>query len=147
MRFFPKGLNPFKIQTRFKLDLLSNFVIQNPEGIIMQCLKFFEFRKVVFCNLKPGAFQLNWKVLWILGRENWARSACTMQMAIPTACGATTVPPTTTTVPLRHRPCRSPRPLIPSARIHLEATPFSPLRCVSPVCYDLLCSSRCTSRR
>jgi hypothetical protein len=25
MRFFPKGLNPFKIQTRFKLDFVSEF--------------------------------------------------------------------------------------------------------------------------
>jgi hypothetical protein len=25
IRFFPKGLNPFKIQTRFKLDFTSEF--------------------------------------------------------------------------------------------------------------------------
>jgi hypothetical protein len=32
MEFLPKGLNPFKIQIRLKLDLLLNFIIQNPEG-------------------------------------------------------------------------------------------------------------------
>jgi hypothetical protein len=31
MRFLPKCLNPFKIETRFKLDLLLNFIIQNVE--------------------------------------------------------------------------------------------------------------------
>jgi hypothetical protein len=31
MRFSPKGLNTFKIQTIFKLDLLLNFIFQNPE--------------------------------------------------------------------------------------------------------------------
>jgi hypothetical protein len=31
MKFLPKGLDPFKIQTRFKLDLIPNFLIQNPE--------------------------------------------------------------------------------------------------------------------
>jgi hypothetical protein len=27
MRFLPEGLNPFKIETKFKLDLFSNFII------------------------------------------------------------------------------------------------------------------------
>jgi hypothetical protein len=31
MGFLPKGLNPFKIQTRFKMDLILNFIIQNIE--------------------------------------------------------------------------------------------------------------------
>jgi hypothetical protein len=31
MRCLPKCLNPFKIETRFKLDLLLNFIIQNVE--------------------------------------------------------------------------------------------------------------------
>jgi hypothetical protein len=31
MRFLPKGLNPFKIQTRFKVDLFLNFIIKNLE--------------------------------------------------------------------------------------------------------------------
>jgi hypothetical protein len=31
MRFLPKCLNPFKIQTIFKVDLLPNFIIQNME--------------------------------------------------------------------------------------------------------------------
>jgi hypothetical protein len=28
--FFPKGLNPFNIQTRFKLEFIMEFIIQNP---------------------------------------------------------------------------------------------------------------------
>jgi hypothetical protein len=32
MRFFPKGLNPFKIQIKFKFGLFLKFLIQNPEG-------------------------------------------------------------------------------------------------------------------
>jgi hypothetical protein len=31
MRFFPKGLYPFKIPTRFKLEFVLNFIIQNLE--------------------------------------------------------------------------------------------------------------------
>jgi hypothetical protein len=31
MRFLPEGLNPFKIQTRFKVNLFLNFIIQNLE--------------------------------------------------------------------------------------------------------------------
>jgi hypothetical protein len=31
MRFWPEGLNPFKIQTKFKVDLFLNFIIQNLE--------------------------------------------------------------------------------------------------------------------
>jgi hypothetical protein len=33
MEFFLKGLNPFKIQTIFKLDLFPRFVYKNPFGI------------------------------------------------------------------------------------------------------------------
>jgi hypothetical protein len=32
MRFSPKGLIPFKIQTNFILDLFPEFLIQNLEG-------------------------------------------------------------------------------------------------------------------
>jgi hypothetical protein len=39
MRFFPKGLEPFKIQKIFKLIFLLNFIIQNPEGIGSQAKK------------------------------------------------------------------------------------------------------------
>jgi hypothetical protein len=31
MRFFSEGLNPIKIQTRFKVDLFMNFIIKNIE--------------------------------------------------------------------------------------------------------------------
>jgi hypothetical protein len=30
--FFPKGLNPYKIQASLKFDLFPRFLIQNPEG-------------------------------------------------------------------------------------------------------------------
>jgi hypothetical protein len=33
MEVFLKGLNPFKIQTNFKLDLFLGFLFQNPVGI------------------------------------------------------------------------------------------------------------------
>jgi hypothetical protein len=39
MRFFPKCLNPFKIQTRFKFELFSESLIQNLEGIGSQSKK------------------------------------------------------------------------------------------------------------
>jgi hypothetical protein len=32
IRFFQKGLNPFKIQARFKFELFLDFLIPNPEG-------------------------------------------------------------------------------------------------------------------
>jgi hypothetical protein len=31
MRFLAEGLNPFKIETRFKLDMFPNFIIENLE--------------------------------------------------------------------------------------------------------------------
>jgi hypothetical protein len=33
MRFFPKGLNAFKFQTRLKLEFVLNFIIHDPERI------------------------------------------------------------------------------------------------------------------
>jgi hypothetical protein len=33
MEFFLKGLNPFKIQTKFKLDLFPRYLFQKPVGI------------------------------------------------------------------------------------------------------------------
>jgi hypothetical protein len=33
MEFLPKDLNPFKIQLDFELELLLNFIIQNPGKI------------------------------------------------------------------------------------------------------------------
>jgi hypothetical protein len=33
MRFFLKGLNPFKIQTKFEFELFLVFLIQNLEGL------------------------------------------------------------------------------------------------------------------
>jgi hypothetical protein len=74
MRFFPKGLNTFKIQTIFKLDLLLNFIFQNPERFgssdkkeiylfwidlpPCQVWRFFEIRRVVFCIFELGALEL-----------------------------------------------------------------------------------------
>jgi hypothetical protein len=31
MTFFPKDLDPFKIQSSFKLDFVLEFIIKNPE--------------------------------------------------------------------------------------------------------------------
>jgi hypothetical protein len=68
MRFFPKGLNPFKIQAGFKLDLFLEILIQNPEGFgswnkketfyfciylpPYQVLNFFYILKVMICNFE-----------------------------------------------------------------------------------------------
>jgi hypothetical protein len=45
MRFLPKGLNPFKIQTRFKLELILNCIIQNRKRFGCRAKK-----KVFYCN-------------------------------------------------------------------------------------------------
>jgi hypothetical protein len=67
MRFLPECLNPFKIQTRFKVNLFLNFIIQNLERFwnldenkicsirsnlsTCQILKFLEFCKYRFLIL------------------------------------------------------------------------------------------------
>jgi hypothetical protein len=86
MRFFPKGLNPFKIQTRFKVDLFQKFIIQNLERfgvgpkrlafqvwriqlqfeLICNHAKFGEFwakGRPGFCIFQFEAFELIWKSL------------------------------------------------------------------------------------
>jgi hypothetical protein len=40
----PKGLNPFKIQTRFKMDLFLNFIIQTVE-------RFWGWGKKEICSI------------------------------------------------------------------------------------------------
>jgi hypothetical protein len=68
MRFLPDGLNPFKIQRMFKVDLFLNFIIQNLERFwsltkkesysiwssisTCQILKFLEFCKYRFLILQ-----------------------------------------------------------------------------------------------
>jgi hypothetical protein len=80
MRFLPEGLNPFKIQIRFKVDLFSNFIIQNLERFwsftkkeifsiwsnlsTCQILNFFELCKYQFIILKIELFKYL-KTLWI----------------------------------------------------------------------------------
>jgi hypothetical protein len=44
MRFLPEGLNPFKIQTMFKVDLFPNFIIQNIE-------RFWSLAKKEICSI------------------------------------------------------------------------------------------------
>jgi hypothetical protein len=44
MGFLPISLNPFKIQTSFKLDLILDFIIQNQEG-------FESWAKKEFCSI------------------------------------------------------------------------------------------------
>jgi hypothetical protein len=73
MRFFLKGLNHFKSQTRFELDLLLNFIFKIQRDLevdskikkihlklsaIMPSLKIFG---LMFCICKVGAFELKWK--------------------------------------------------------------------------------------
>jgi hypothetical protein len=65
MRFLPKGLNPIKIQTSFKLDLFLEFIIQKVICSIWnyitpcQVCKFLDVRRVSFCNFK---FEVIWKI-------------------------------------------------------------------------------------
>jgi hypothetical protein len=63
MGFFPKGLDPFKIQTKFKFHLFSGFLIQIRSGILtssqkqscpfgsyispFQVWKFLDIRKII----------------------------------------------------------------------------------------------------
>jgi hypothetical protein len=50
MRFFPKGVNPFKIQTSIKLDLFLEFIIQNPEGFGSWAKReILDIRNVMIC--------------------------------------------------------------------------------------------------
>jgi hypothetical protein len=44
MRFLAEGLNPFKIQTRFKVDLFLNFIIPNLE-------RFWSLTKNKICSI------------------------------------------------------------------------------------------------
>jgi hypothetical protein len=44
MIFLAEGLNPFKIQTRFKVDLFLNFIIQNLE-------RFWSLAKKKICSV------------------------------------------------------------------------------------------------
>jgi hypothetical protein len=44
MRFLLEGLNPFKIQTRFKVGLFPNFIIQNLE-------RFCSLEKKEICSI------------------------------------------------------------------------------------------------
>jgi hypothetical protein len=47
MRFLPEGLNLFKIQTRFKVDLFLNFIIQNLE-------RFWSLPKKDICSIQSN---------------------------------------------------------------------------------------------
>jgi hypothetical protein len=44
MRFLSEGLNPFKIQIMFKVDLFMNFVIQNIE-------RFWSWTQKEICSI------------------------------------------------------------------------------------------------
>jgi hypothetical protein len=72
MRFFPKGLKPFKIK-KIKLELFLEFIIQNPDGFgswakekicsILNYLptchvwEFLEIGKIVFCIFEVGTLE------------------------------------------------------------------------------------------
>jgi hypothetical protein len=73
IRFFQKGLNPFKIQARFKFELFLYFIIQNPEGFGSGAKKescsllshrspknvspFWDNGKIMFVNFEVGALK------------------------------------------------------------------------------------------
>jgi hypothetical protein len=73
MKFLPKDLNPFNIQSDFKLGFLLNFIIQNPGRIgswakkdvclfwiypsTCQIWKFFELSKKVICIFETRALE------------------------------------------------------------------------------------------
>jgi hypothetical protein len=73
IRFFQKGLNPFRIQARFKFELFLDFLIQNPEGFGSGTKKescsllshrstqkgspFLDIGKIVFVNFEVGALE------------------------------------------------------------------------------------------
>jgi hypothetical protein len=64
-RLFAKGLNPFKIQTRFKLDLLMNFIIQNPESFGSWANRKVVPFEITFHHAKFGRFWTS-GTLWLL---------------------------------------------------------------------------------
>jgi hypothetical protein len=56
MRFLPEGLDPFKIQTRFKVDLILNFIIQNLERFWSWEKRKFVLYEVISQLAKFGNF-------------------------------------------------------------------------------------------
>jgi hypothetical protein len=125
--FFPWCLNPFKIQTRFKLDLLQNFIIQNMERFgswtkedncsiwisisAWKVWRIFSNRKIRLCIFELGAFDVNWKIRWLKGKETvWG------QPTWPTQPEAT---PTHLTIPPQHQhTCACARSIL-TARLRL----------------------------
>jgi hypothetical protein len=71
--FFPKGLNPFKIQANLIFGLFPGFLIQNPKGIgsrakmevcllgiyvsTCQISKVLELSNIVICIFETGALE------------------------------------------------------------------------------------------
>jgi hypothetical protein len=58
-------LNFFKLQTKFKLDLLPEFLIQFLLGIYLPSNKvwrFLDIWKVMICNFIGGAYEAIWKI-------------------------------------------------------------------------------------
>jgi hypothetical protein len=76
MRFFLKGLDPFKIQTISKIELFPKFIIQNPKGFgsgdtkescsllspkaLQNVSLFLDIGKIVFCIFELGALEIIW---------------------------------------------------------------------------------------
>jgi hypothetical protein len=93
MEFFPKQLNPFKIQVNLIFDLFPRFSIQNLEGIgswakMEVCLlgiylstchiwKVLELSKIVICIFETGALELLEKK-WIKGKGWTGRPSATV---------------------------------------------------------------------
>jgi hypothetical protein len=78
MRFFPKGLHPFKIQSNFKLGFASEFYNSksrenwklDQKGILFKLkvsstvrnLEKFGDEKDCICNFKLRHLKVNWKI-------------------------------------------------------------------------------------
>jgi hypothetical protein len=78
MRFLPKGLNPFKIQTRFNVDLFLNFCSSKSKDIwmfgqkgslfhlkqssIRPSLEIFRVLEVPISYFSSATFESYWKI-------------------------------------------------------------------------------------
>jgi hypothetical protein len=78
LEFLAKGLNSFKIQASFKLELFLGFIMQNPEEFVCWakqeicsvCIylplckvwEFLDLSKMVFTIFEVESFEVNWKI-------------------------------------------------------------------------------------
>jgi hypothetical protein len=135
IRFFQKGLNPFKIQARFKFELFLDFLLQNTEGFGSGAKKrscsllshwspqnvspFLDIGKIVFVNFEVGDLEK-----WIKLKGTEGPHFSHHGVFWPRAPAVATGPP-----PLPMPPCPTPpRPSTIAALIlsALSAKPYLP---------------------